>query len=62
MSKDRRNGTAKKEMLSFLLEEEFSKDARKMASDRMIPFSMWLREAAREKLRREKRSSPKAKA
>lgn len=43
------------QMVSFKVEEEVAKAMRKRAFSRMIPLSMWLREAAREKLKREKR-------
>ncbi len=45
------------QMVSFKLEKEIAEAARKLAFARMIPLSMWLREAAREKLKREKKAS-----
>jgi len=40
--------------LSFALEDAAARAIRELADERNIPFSQWLREAAREKLEREK--------
>lgn len=45
--------TAKGQLISFKLELDILELVRKQASGQRIPVSMWLREAAREKLARQ---------
>lgn len=49
----RRGLFAKPDMLSFALDSDEAEAVRETAATRGIPFSQWLREAAREKLARE---------
>lgn len=48
-------------IVSFKLEPKSAEAARKICTLRDIPFSMWLREAAREKLMRDKKRKALAK-
>lgn len=59
MSAQTTTAASKGEIVSFMIEKEVSKAVRKKAAERMIPLSMWLREAAREKLKRDKKASAK---